>query len=98
MVCHVLQVTHDAMRGPLVFLRILSGSIRAQSPVYNLTRSQRYVLISVAVPGHLHDRVCAAVQGEGEPRAPDVGRPAARSARHHRGEHCSCCGAETCGL
>lgn len=41
MVCHVLQVTHDAMRGPLVFLRILSGSIRAQSPVYNLTRSQR---------------------------------------------------------
>lgn len=38
---YAFKVTHDAMRGPLVFLRILSGSIRAQSPVYNLTRSQR---------------------------------------------------------
>ncbi len=43
------QVTHDPQRGPLVYMRIYSGSIRPQSTVYNMTRKKTYVIPNIKV-------------------------------------------------
>lgn len=33
------KVVHDKQRGPLVFVRIYSGNMKAQSAVYNINRN-----------------------------------------------------------
>lgn len=37
------KVLHDKQRGPLVFLRIYSGTVKPQTAVHNLSRNCTYV-------------------------------------------------------
>lgn len=39
------KVLHDKQRGPLVFLRIYSGTLKPQSAVHNINRNSTYVAL-----------------------------------------------------
>lgn len=38
------KVLHDKQRGPLVFLRIYSGTLKPQTAVHNINRNSTYVI------------------------------------------------------
>lgn len=38
------KVLHDKQRGPLVFLRIYSGTLKPQTAVHNINRNSMYVV------------------------------------------------------
>ena len=40
------KVVHDKQRGPLVFLRIYSGTMKPQTAVHNINRNTVYVALS----------------------------------------------------
>ncbi|KAJ8349204.1 hypothetical protein AAFF_G00182520 [Aldrovandia affinis] len=43
------KVVHDKQRGPLVFLRIYSGTMKAQSAVHNINRNATYTVTRVTI-------------------------------------------------
>lgn len=43
------KVIHDKQRGPLVFLRIYSGTLKAQTAVHNINRNSMYARFFVCI-------------------------------------------------
>lgn len=43
------KVLHDKQRGPLVFLRIYSGTLKPQTAVHNINRNSVYVVSITAM-------------------------------------------------
>lgn len=45
------KVLHDKQRGPLVFLRIYSGTLKPQTAVHNINRNSTYAVLSRGCTG-----------------------------------------------
>ena len=43
------KVTHDALRGPLVYVRVFSGSISSKQTLYNSTKGELYAVVMMMV-------------------------------------------------
>jgi elongation factor G len=43
------KVTHDALRGPLVYVRVFSGSISSKQTLYNSTKGESYGVVMMMV-------------------------------------------------
>jgi len=43
------KVTHDALRGPLVYVRVFSGSISSRQTLYNSTKGELYAVVMMMV-------------------------------------------------
>jgi len=43
------KVTHDALRGPLVYVRVFSGSISSKQTLYNSTKGELYAVVLMMV-------------------------------------------------